>query len=298
MSAVTRKILFRDVSKFVKARVLYNPMPPLHLLQFCDLPAALECNYHCVVHSTAVIILSGEIYFRTPDDAEFSGTEGDLFLLPGNSPYLWRTGKADAETFQGGYFLSGGYNFSNLSPFLYQGKNRIIQIRLEKELFLAFKKKVTEMESAEFPAFHCSLALFELLGRTFSSAHMQHFQPETMDMDVQKILHYIEDNLNKDLSIGKLMQVAHVSRRKLFLLFNEYIGMSPLRYIARRKIHLAVKMVEAGNLGTSEIAQELGFSSSNYFIRFFKKHTKMAPSAMSRKISAKTKLDKVNHLYL
>lgn len=277
-----KKITFDNVSQFVKARVLYNPLPPFFLMQFCELPSATECDFHCVIHNTIVVIQAGELCFRAQDGSEFSGSRGCMFLLPAQYPYLWRTGERDVKTFQGGYLIPGSYDFSNLSPFLNQVKCNIIQIQLEEDALSVFEQELNEAEMTDFPAFHCSLALFRLLGRAFCSNRLDNLYAK--NAEIQKYLHYIETRLHTDISIEELMNVGHVSRRKLFLLFNEHIGIPPLRYIAQQKIRLATKMIEVGNLGSGEIAKELGFSSVNYFIRFFRKHTGMVPSAMRRKL--------------
>ena len=49
-------------------------------------------------------------------------------------------------------------------------------------------------------------------------------------------------------------------------------------------------MTPQGKVFSQEIARELGFSSVNYFIRFFRKHTGTTPAALRReKFSAASK---------
>lgn len=278
--AEIQKIAFRNVSRYVKAKVFYNALPPFYLLQFCELPALTESDFHCVVHNTVVVMLSGEILFRTPAGQELTGRRGELILLPGNAPYLWRTGVALTKTFQGGYLITDGYNFSNLSPFLSFNDGKIRKILLEKTALPTLEKELDEAEQSEFPAFYGSLALFRLLGEAFHSACREDSRSE--HAEIQRYLHYVESHLHTDISVEDLMKVGNVSRRKLFLQFREFIGMSPLQYIARQKIRLAIRMIESRRLDSAAIAKELGFSSVNYFIRFFRKHTGTTPAAMRR----------------
>ena len=43
-----------------------------------------------------------------------------------------------------------------------------------------------------------------------------------------------------------------------------------------------IRSMDARGVPRAEIARELGFSSVNYFIRFFRKHTGTTPAAMRR----------------
>lgn len=283
-----QKIAFRNVSRYVKTKEFYNALPPFHLLHFCNLPAGVECDFHSVIHSTVVVMLIGEIFFRTPDGEEVSCRRGDLVLLPGEHPYLWRTGAEPARTFQGGYLAADGYNFSNLSPFLCFNDGKLRKIPLEEKVLHALEKELDEAEQSEFPAFHGSLALFRMLGEAFRSGRWEDHCSE--HAEIQRYLHYIESHLHTDISVEDLRRIGNVSRRKLFLQFREYLGTSPVQYIARQKIRLAIRMLESQRPDSEEIARELGFSSVNYFIRFFKKHTGITPAAMRReKFSAMSK---------
>lgn len=278
--AELQKIVFRSVSQHVKAKVLYNSLPPFHLVQFCDLPAMTECDYHCVIHSTVVILLTGELFFRTPAGEDIYSRRGDMVLLRGEHPYLWRTGAEPVRTFQGGYLNADGYNFSNLSPFLSFCDGSIRRISLEMKTLATFEEELDAAEKTEFPAFYSSLALFRLLGEAFRT--FPGTNPRSEHAEIQRYLHYVESHLHTDISVEDLMKVGNVSRRKLFLQFQKYLGVSPLQYIARQKIRLAVRMIESRGPDSAEIARELGFSSVNYFIRFFRKHTGTTPAAMRR----------------
>ena len=152
----------------------------------------------------------------------------------------------------------------------------------------ALEKELDEAEQSEFPAFLGSLALFRMLGEAFRSGRWEDHCPE--HSEIQRYLHYIESHLHTDISVEDLRRIGNVSRRKLFLQFREYLGTSPVQYIARQKIRLAIRMIESRRPDSEEIARELGFSSVNYFIRFFRKHTGTTPAALRReKFSAASK---------
>jgi AraC-like DNA-binding protein len=75
----------------------------------------------------------------------------------------------------------------------------------------------------------------------------------------------------------------NISERSLFILFNKHLGVPPLGYIAARKIEQAEKLLGSSWLSCGDIAQQLGFSSTNYFVRFVKKHTGLTPLQMRKR---------------
>ena len=64
-------------------------------------------------------------------------------------------------------------------------------------------------------------------------------------------------------------------------IFKSAIGKTPLMYITEIRISKAKELLLNTNLTMGEIAELTGFSSQNYFIRVFKKHTGISPKRYS-----------------
>ena len=60
--------------------------------------------------------------------------------------------------------------------------------------------------------------------------------------------------------------------------------MSPLKYINMKKIDAAREMLINDKKSITEIAFDLGFSSSQYFSTFFKKHSSFTPDEFRREV--------------
>ncbi len=93
-------------------------------------------------------------------------------------------------------------------------------------------------------------------------------------------IRYISTHLQEEyLDIPNLAKQCNMSPEHFRHRFREVYGVPPLQYFHARKCRMAEKLLLEGNTPIHTIAEALGFSSGNYFARFFKKHTGMTPCA-------------------
>lgn len=71
-------------------------------------------------------------------------------------------------------------------------------------------------------------------------------------------------------TVAELARASAMSRSGFAERFTATVGESPLRYLARWRLHLASEMLEGGGLRISEVAQRVGYSSDAAFSRAFK----------------------------
>ena len=94
---------------------------------------------------------------------------------------------------------------------------------------------------------------------------------------MRRVLDYIDQHLEDDISISELAQVAHLSEFHFARVFATTMGMPPQRYVSQRRLAAAKKMIGVGKLPLSEIAFRSGFSSQASFTRAFRRVTSMTP---------------------
>lgn len=82
---------------------------------------------------------------------------------------------------------------------------------------------------------------------------------------------YIENHLGDDISTEQLCQELQIGRTKLYEIFKSELKMGISKYILRRRMHRAKKLLKTTDLPISEIAYSVGFSDYNYFSRVYKK---------------------------
>ncbi len=90
---------------------------------------------------------------------------------------------------------------------------------------------------------------------------------------------YIEAHLHEDISAEALCKALQIGRTKLYEIFKNELKMGVSKYILRRRMHRAKKLIKTTELPISEIAQSVGFTDYNYFSRVYKKTYGRSPKS-------------------
>lgn len=88
---------------------------------------------------------------------------------------------------------------------------------------------------------------------------------------------YIQQNLHEDLQIKSICETFNISRGTLYNIARRNFGCGITEYVALCRLSAARKLLSGTDLRISEVAESIGFTDVNYFIRFFKKHTGLTP---------------------
>jgi len=100
--------------------------------------------------------------------------------------------------------------------------------------------------------------------------------------EVQK---YIQNNLNKKLSLNEVADTFGLSPNYLSSIFRKNCDYSFTEYINHTKIKEAKKMLTASELKIYEISEQLGFEDAFYFSKVFKKIEGCSPKEYLHRIS-------------
>ena len=95
----------------------------------------------------------------------------------------------------------------------------------------------------------------------------------TANPQILQILDYINAHLTEDLSVDRLCEHLHLSRRKLYEYSEEFLHCSIAKYIKKMRLQHAQTLLSETNLPISTISEQCGFSDYNYFCRIFKQET-------------------------
>ena len=94
---------------------------------------------------------------------------------------------------------------------------------------------------------------------------------------VAQVQAYIRNHLSEKLTLADVAAVFNFSPNYLSQLFGKYGDSGFVEYITETRISAAKEMLERGDKKVYEIAEELGFESSFYFSKVFKKVTGLSP---------------------
>lgn len=96
-------------------------------------------------------------------------------------------------------------------------------------------------------------------------------QPGFSENSINRVLHYMNDNVERKLTISELAGMAGLSKSYFYRQFYKQMSVSPIEYFIRMKINKAAILLLKTSMSISQIAAKLGFGSSEYFSRTFKR---------------------------
>jgi len=91
-------------------------------------------------------------------------------------------------------------------------------------------------------------------------------------------LELIESRLDVPVKVEAMATACALSRNGFSRLFKQVTGVSPLRYVNRKRLELAMSKLVYGDLPISEIARSVGFCDQFHFSKTFRAETGESPS--------------------
>lgn len=104
------------------------------------------------------------------------------------------------------------------------------------------------------------------------------------DDELEPILLYIENHMDKDISVEELCRIFSVSRSSLQSMFRNDLNLTPKQYIADVNMKRAKLLLQEHRYTISEIAYQLGYHSLYYFSRKFKAYFGISPSEYTKSL--------------
>lgn len=94
---------------------------------------------------------------------------------------------------------------------------------------------------------------------------------------LRQILDYIQVNLDRDLSLTELAELAQLSSHHFGKLFKQSMGVSPYQYVLKCRIEKAKDLLANRKLSVVEIGQLVGFYDQSHFSNVFRRYTNLTP---------------------
>lgn len=91
------------------------------------------------------------------------------------------------------------------------------------------------------------------------------------------ILKYLDDNINRNVSISELSNKFYFNRYYIMKLFKKEIGITINNYINKVRIYNSMKEIKDTNASFMKIALNNGFNSLEYFSETFKNIVGVSP---------------------
>lgn len=251
----------------------------------------LSFPYWRIYHNNndgAVLIHKGTEYCLCPNK---------LILIAPNTSYSTRM--YDRKIPQSGFSLKGG----RVNTELYQ--NKIISAKHILHLFIHFnlgmpydniapgvyvfdvsqemRKKIKIIEEHLFSkhqrfSFEALLAIQTLVCHLLSELPSGSWESISKDKRILEVMNYIDDNIEHDLSNNALASIAKLATNAFTRLFTEEMGMSPQRFVKKKRVDKACILLHHSHTSIDEVASHTGFADRYHFSRVFKQITSVSPA--------------------
>lgn len=102
----------------------------------------------------------------------------------------------------------------------------------------------------------------------------------------RRVREFMEKNLDRNLSLADIAQVANISVFHLIRQFNETFGCPPYVYLMHRRLERAREMIASGDRALKCVAVSCGFSDQSHMTRLFRREFKMTPGEYRRNVQS------------
>ncbi len=250
---------------------------PLHSHDFSELVIILKGTGTHLTRFSRFELSAGDVFVINGDTIHGYENTDNLHLI--NilyRPELLTRNASDLST------LPGYHVLFNLEPKFREDHRFNSRLHLSPEQITDITPIIQEIESeleSEKPGrlFMASARFFSLLGilcRMYSNEGISH---KRQLMRIGKALGYLENSLQRSVSLTELTDLTAMSVSTLNRTFKKATGFSPIEYHLRIRIKKAGELLCGSNFSITEIAGRTGFDDSNYFSRQFKKITGITP---------------------
>lgn len=100
----------------------------------------------------------------------------------------------------------------------------------------------------------------------------------TSHPEINKIIMYVHQHYDEDITVKAMARYVTMGENYISALFRQKTGKTFIRYLHEIRINKAIDYLQTTDLPIHEIGHKVGFANDNYFIRIFKRFTKLTPS--------------------
>lgn len=223
-------------------------------------------------------IEDGEGQITINDDVYYP-KKGDFMFIPEGCEHAYTTLHQQPYTKFWCHFTAyvGSNPLASILSFPYH-----IHVRSDDEKIISLFQKLLHVYHAQdaFSPMLIQSTLLELIHRYLKSCNTKKIKPKSPESskDLSLLLQYMEQHLNRKITLQDLAAVVNVHPNYLVRLFKLQFGFTPINYLNLQRIHRAKELLNIDKLSISYIARETGFDTPYYFTQVFKKHTGLTPT--------------------
>ncbi|OYY78440.1 MAG: hypothetical protein B7Y43_06050 [Sphingomonas sp. 28-62-20] len=122
----------------------------------------------------------------------------------------------------------------------------------------------------------------KLIGIDPTALHLEADRIHLPPWKLHRLLEFIEGNLDREIHLKELADVAGLSVFHFSRVFKHSTGASPYRYVCEKRLERGRSLLAKTELGIAELALSCGFSSQSHFTAAFTKAMGVSPGRFRR----------------
>ncbi|MCA5961131.1 AraC family transcriptional regulator [Blautia sp. RD014234] len=120
----------------------------------------------------------------------------------------------------------------------------------------------------------------------FAANLLDQTKPSLAARDTRKILNliaYLHEHYQEKFSLAALADHVSMSRNECCRYFKQMMNMTITEYLLEYRLSKAAALLETSGLSITEIAEQTGFCDVSYFIKMFRRKTRITPKAYAKR---------------
>lgn len=248
-----------------------------------------ETPVHSLTYYDITIITAGDGFFAV-DGQTYGVKPGDVIFSRPGEIRTWDKENIDngyalifEEEFVLSFFSDPGFmqemlyfRMERITPILSLGNEMNTRIT---SLIISIKQEICTYPTKDKHLLRALLyEVLTLLNRAYKEANpVLEKKQKTKQVYVKQFADLVNSNFKENRSIQYYADKLCITPNHLNDVINQAMGINSKRYILNRTLLEAKKMLSYLDLSVTEIAEELNFDNTSYFIRFFRKQTGQTP---------------------
>ncbi len=255
-------------------------MSPAHIHNYIEILFALSGKYQILLNNKEYYFQTGDMVLINSNEIHhiFSIGEGtnEYIVIKFEPEMLYTTAQS---LFEMKYVMPFILNESTHQKVFLKAE---IEQTLIPELIKGISTEYTEKKYGYELAVRANIYnLFLFILRRWKEQDMDLNIDQEINKDMvgrmQKVFDYIEENYQNDITALDMSQLCNLSYSYFSRLFTRIMRRSFREYLNYVRVTKAEKLLTNAELNITEIAMQVGFSTSSYFIQQFKQFKDISP---------------------
>lgn len=241
-------------------------------------------DYHLVrknYNSLLITHILDGTFTYIKDGKHTTAHKGDTVILDCYKPHEYYTN----DSFESIWVHIAGANSYELFEEIERSDGNLIKCKdiqhVEKLLFRIFNGIKSDNPPTEL---NISLDIYKLFAELLNPQSAKSKGENSYEDCVQIVKEYISENLNENLTVGKLAEIVNMSSSHFSRIFKRQTGFSPYEYILISRLNRAKYLLQVSDMTVASIAYETGFNSESNFIFFFTENAGISPGKFRKLI--------------